>query len=606
MLQKIFKLPKNLISKIAAGEVVERPASVVKELLENAIDAGATELTIIIEQGGKKNITVIDNGEGMTEIDALNCFNLHTTSKISSEKDLDNILTFGFRGEALASICAISECTIHTFNQESTPIKLIVENSELISKQNLPRIQGTTVTIKDIFRHLPARRKFLKTDSTEFKHIAFEISKIAIAKPFIKIEFIHNNKTIFSLPNSQSAKERILQFFKDLKPNLLIDLHLETPEVSLDGYIIHPQALSPDNSRQYLFLNGRYVIDRTLIRAIKDGYSSTIPKDYQPGYILNLTLDPKKVDVNIHPRKLEVKIDNIQTVYGTIRNSIQSKLNSTLKDQLQDKFNTFVGSRESRDNLTFNQNKRGLIQNHIKDSFHSPDYNYASKSNIINNRPSRPDINQAIQFSQALIADQISPTADQIEEFKYMQIFDTYLIIEKLDKLVIIDQHAAHERVNYEKYLSQLKQNKKIDSQPLLLPYELDVDEDIFETFNNNSKTIQTKTGIDFKAKANNTLLITAQPSGIQPIRYKDLINEIYSSLQETDALDEDASNHRYAALLACHNSIRAGRKMYSEEVKQLVNQLYKCTNPYSCPHGRPIIWELTKSEIEKNFGRKK
>lgn len=606
MLQKIFKLPKNLISKIAAGEVVERPASVVKELLENAIDAGATELTIIIEQGGKKTITVVDNGEGMTEIDALNCFNLHTTSKISSEKDLDNILTFGFRGEALASICAISECTIHTFNQESTPIKLIVENSELISKQNIPRVQGTTVTIKDIFRHLPARRKFLKTDSTEFKHIAFEISKIAIAKPFIKIEFIHNNKTIFSLPNSQSAKERILQFFKDLKPDLLIDLHIKTPEVSLDGYIIHPQALSTDNSRQYLFLNGRFVIDRTLIRAIKDGYSSTIPKDYQPGYILNLTLDPKKLDVNIHPRKLEVKIDNIQTVYGTIKNSIQTKLNSTLKDQLQEKFDTFTGSRESRDNLIFNQNKRELIQNHIKDSLHSPDYNYASKSKIFNNRPSRPDINNAIQFSQALISDQASPITQEIEEFKFIQIFDTYLIIEKLDKLVIIDQHAAHERVNYEKYLSQLKQNKKIDSQPLLLPYELEVDEDIFETFNNNSKTIQTKTGIDFKAKANSTLLITSQPSGIQPIRYKDLINEIYSSLQETDALDEDASNHRYAALLACHNSIRAGKKMYPEEVKQLVNQLYNCANPYSCPHGRPIIWELTKSEIEKNFGRKK
>lgn len=606
MLQKIFKLPKNLISKIAAGEVVERPASVVKELLENAIDAGATELTIIIEQGGKKTITVVDNGEGMTEIDALNCFNLHTTSKISSEKDLDNILTFGFRGEALASICAISECTIHTFNQESTPIKLIVGNSELISKQNIPRVQGTTVTIKDIFRHLPARRKFLKTDSTEFKHIAFEISKIAIAKPFIKIEFIHNNKTIFSLPNSQSAKERILQFFKDIKPDLLIDLHIKTPEVSLDGYIIHPQALSTDNSRQYLFLNGRFVIDRTLIRAIKDGYSSTIPKDYQPGYILNLTLDPKKLDVNIHPRKLEVKIDNIQTVYGTIKNSIQTKLNSTLKDQLQEKFDTFTGSRESRDNLTFNQNKRELIQNHIKDSLHSPDYNYASKSKIFNNRPSRPDINNAIQFSQALISDQASPITQEIEEFKFIQIFDTYLIIEKLDKLVIIDQHAAHERVNYEKYLSQLKQNKKIDSQPLLLPYELEVDEDIFETFNNNSKTIQTKTGIDFKAKANNTLLITSQPSGIQPIRYKDLINEIYSSLQETDALDEDASNHRYAALLACHNSIRAGKKMYPEEVKQLVNQLYNCANPYSCPHGRPIIWELTKSEIEKNFGRKK
>ncbi|MBP9758195.1 DNA mismatch repair endonuclease MutL [Candidatus Dojkabacteria bacterium] len=598
-MNKIFKLPKNLISKIAAGEVVERPASVVKELIENSIDAGANDISINIEEGGKKSISIIDNGEGMIEEDALNCFNLHTTSKIIKEEDLDNILTFGFRGEALASICSISETTIHTSNLESKPIKLIIENSELIDKQNVPRVQGTTITIKDIFRHLPARKKFLKTDSTEYRHCNFEISKIALSKPHIRIKFSHNNKTILDLPKANSMKSRVLSLFKELKDKDIIDLNVSNPGISINGYIIHPSKLSTDNTKQYLFLNDRYVIDRTLNKAIKDGYGTTISREKQPIFFLKITLDPKRIDVNIHPRKLEVKIDNIQNLYQTLKYSVEKKLSTELKSELNNKFYEFSNPSTSNFNPTSKiHDNNEILRNNIKDSFVPKNYQTLPRTF------SKPTINAAMEFSKTLLSPEFEE--NNTSQIKFFQIFDTYLIIEKEEKIIFIDQHAAHERINYEKFLRQLKENKKVQTQSLLLPIEVILDEDTIEQMEQRKKYLIDNTGIDYEITSSNTISIKSQPSSLSSINFKNLINEILTSIENTCIPETDEYNHKLAAILACHNSIRAGRKMYPEEAIQLVNDLFNCNNPYSCPHGRPVIWELTKYDIETKFERKK
>lgn len=598
-MNKIFKLPKNLINKIAAGEVVERPASVVKELIENSIDAGANDITVNIEEGGKKLITIIDNGEGMSEEDALNCFTLHTTSKIINESDLEKIITYGFRGEALASICSISETTIHTFNKQSKPIKLIVENSRLIDKEYSPRIEGTTIIIKDIFRHLPARKKFLKTDSTEYRHCYFEINKIALSKPHIRIKLSHNNKLIFDLQKTNSIKERILTLYKDLNPEVLFDLNISSPSINIDGYIVHPSKLSSDNNKQYLFLNGRYVIDRTLNKAIKDGYGTTISREKQPAFFLNITLDPKTVDVNIHPRKLEVKIDNIQNLYQTLKYSVEKKLTTQLKSELNNKIYEFTNTSNT---INYSEPKTNstniLLKNNIKDSFTPAKYESTSRSF------SKPNINQAIKFSKVLLSEEFKEESN--DQLKFFQIFDTYLILEKKDKLLFIDQHAAHERINYEKFLKELKENKSVQTQSLLIPIEVNLEEDMIIKMENKKQQIFKNTGIDFEIKAPNKITIKSQPSSLNSINFKNLINEIMTSIDDKDIPETEEYNHKLAAILACHNSIRAGRKMYTEEAVQLINDLFKCNNPYSCPHGRPVIWELSKYEIETKFERKK
>jgi DNA mismatch repair protein MutL len=593
-MDKILKLPKNLISKIAAGEVVERPASVVKELVENSIDAGANEISVYIEDGGKKSISVIDNGEGMSENDALNSFQLHTTSKIKSEADLESIMTFGFRGEALASVSAISEVTIHTYNPESKPTKIIVENSNLISNEPIPRSQGTSISVKDIFRHLPARKKFLKTNTTEYRHIYFELTKFALSKPDLRLKFFHNEKLIFDLQKKENLSGRIVELFKDLKPEDLIEFNTNSNGIKVSGFIPHPSKLSTENNRQYLFLNGRYVIDRTLNRAVKDGYGTTVSREKQPAYFLNIELDPRTIDINIHPRKLEVKIDNIQTLYQTIRFGLDNLLSKYLKNELQERVSSFSGYKQINkpDIYSNNTNTNYVVQNRtVKISEPTNSVRYTSK----------PNIPGAIEFSRSLL--QFSNSEESLGN--YLQIFDTYIILEKENKLLFIDQHAAHERINYEKFLNRFKTGEGIERQSLLLPIELTLNEDIIEKLNANYELIKSKTGIEFKQISENKIEINTQPLTLNPINFTVLINEIINSIENCKEVESEDFKHKLAAVLACHNSIRAGRKMEKTEISQLINDLFKCEHPYSCPHGRPIIWELDKSEIEIKFERK-
>jgi DNA mismatch repair protein MutL len=290
-MNKIISLDDNTIKKIAAGEVVERPASVVKELIENSLDAQADKIVVEIEKGGIESIKISDNGIGMSKQDLILATQIHTTSKIQNIDDLNKLITFGFRGEALASIASVSQTIIHSADENESN-EVFVENGEMSEVISKPRVRGTTITVNDLFRHLPARKKFLRSEPTEYRNILNEIIKIGLAYPEVGLTLIHNNKTQLQLPQANSKIERIAQIYKGIDPKDLIEINVSTPIARISGHILHPKAVSQDKSKQFLFLNKRFIFEKSLLKAIRDGYGTTLSRDESPAYFINWRLIP--------------------------------------------------------------------------------------------------------------------------------------------------------------------------------------------------------------------------------------------------------------------------------------------------------------------------
>jgi DNA mismatch repair protein MutL len=594
-MKKIITLDENTVKKIAAGEVVERPASVVKELIENSLDAGSDKIDIEIEKGGIRSIRISDNGSGMSNGDLLICTQIHTTSKIDTIDDLNTLYTFGFRGEALASIASVSELSIHSSNGEESN-EIIVENGEIKSIKNKPRTKGTTIVINDVFRHLPARKKFLKTEGTEYRYILSEIMKIAIAYPEVAINLTHNDKSQLKLPIHNSTIERLESLFKSLNSSNLLELEINTPIGNLKGYIVHPNTISNDRSKQYLFLNKRFIVERTILKAIKDGYGTTISRDENPAFFLNLEIDPTAIDINIHPRKLEAKIDRINELFPIIVKSIKELLSSSINTELSQKFGEFNRATERHSNnyksiqgehsharAGSTINSHGTIP--IQKSFNSP-----TKIN-------RLDVEQSLIFSEQILKQDSENQSNNI-----FQIFNTYIIVEKEDSIEIIDQHAADERVNFEKIKKKIDAGEMVERKDLLIPIILDLDSIKYSKLEEKVEMLN-KFGFDIDPIGYNKIRINAVPIFSRDIKYTDLIDEIANTLDEQG---ESKIIESITASVACHSSIRAGRKLALEEMRKILTDLKRCDLGFSCPHGRPIIWSLSKYEIEKKFERKK
>lgn len=604
-MNKIQELPEKLINKIAAGEVIDKPASVVKELVENSIDAKSTEIIIKIEEGGKKSIEIIDNGIGMDEDDIQLCFKLHTTSKLTTLEDLNNIFTLGFRGEALSSICSVSEVSIHSKNTTDNPTRIIVENSELIKTDHPARKQGTTIKVQDIFRHLPARKKFLKTDNTEYRHILVEINKFAIIYPQISFKLFHNEKEVLSVRKTESQKQRICELYKNISDENLIETNFDGPRFKLNGFIIHPNQLSRDRGKQFLYLNNRSIQERSLFKAIKDGYSSLIPPDRQPGFFINITIDPQEIDVNIHPRKLEVKISNINEVYSALKRTIDSSLTNMSQSELRNKIDSF-----KKDYASNSQNQTSTEYTHAKTfnppkveerpTFTSPKAQTGFKYNLNQLKPKKTAINESISFTESLLA-----STETASSFKYFQVFDTYIFLQKDNQLQIIDQHAADERINYERILKKIEEGELIQRKDLLIPIEVDLSLEEISLIEPYLEELS-KLGIDIDIFSETSIKINSLPEFAREVKHKDLLIEVIETIREEGKGDFAKTKHKLAASLACHGSIRAGKKLSEIEISKIIEDLFKCDKPYSCPHGRPIIWSLPRYEIEKQFERVK
>jgi len=576
-MSKIQVLSKDLINKIAAGEVVERPASVAKELLENAIDAGASEITVNIEDGGLKKIQVIDNGSGMDENDSQMALMQHATSKISTEKDLESIYTLGFRGEALASISSVSNTTIHTFDGSQNPWLVSIKNEQISVELAPGREKGTTVTVNNIFSNIPARRKFLKSAQTEYKYILNIFSATALANPKVGFKLFKDGRLEFLLKKNDSLLSRITSTFPSLKNSDLIEILYDSPKIKINGYICHPSKARQDSSMQFTFVNGRYVKDNLISKAVREGFSSTLMNNNYPSYFINIQVDTKSIDVNIHPRKMEVRFDDPASIF----NSVKTAVNKSLQNALKRDFIQKVGC--DTDNITRNY------------------------SNYIG----RPTVKDGIEFTKNLLSFDLNEQSSSVEKpisstlNNPFQAFDTYIIFEKEGKLLIVDQHAADERVNYERLQKNFNAGVSFEPLDLLIPIEFQLSKS--EISNATTKTEYLKSlGFNFKF-SQSKIIFMAIPQLLKQDFTVQVFSEILQNIEDGIKLKGTAEKkeNKLIATMACHSSIRAGQKLQSQEMQQLIINLFNCDMPYSCPHGRPIIWELSKYELEKNFKRK-
>jgi DNA mismatch repair protein MutL len=587
---KIRILPENLASKIAAGEVVQRPASVVKELLENTIDAGATKVTIIIKDGGKTLIQVIDDGCGMNDADAQIAFQRHSTSKISSLEDLENIHTLGFRGEALASIAAVSQVELITGNSESDlATKIRIEGIEIKETTKTAFEKGTSVTVKNLFFNTPARRNFLKNNTTEFKHVFDVVIRAALSNPNMAIKFVSGEETVFNLQKS-NIENRVRDIFGDKAGASLIPVDNESGNLRASGFVSKPDFSRKTRVDQFLFMNGRYIVSRNLNYAVHHAYENLLEKGSYPFFILYITLDPQKVDVNVHPSKMEVKFQDERSVYHVINSAVRNSLaEHNLVPSVQ---MNFQEGGTSKLNWPSNYNPS------------SPDIVQVDRNTgEIISTPNAENLPfQKVNFTESQRQQPTQQTDSSPETATCFQLHTQYIIIPIEEGVMIIDQHAAHERILYERIVANFN-NSNTQSQQLLFPYTLEFsagDAALIQQLIPNLEIL----GFQIKIFGKNTVILEGVPADVKPGHEETILQELVDLYKENEHELKLEPRDNLAKSFACRAAIKFGEPLNQSEMRVLVDQLFKTQMPYVCPHGRPAVVKLSLSELGKRFGR--
>lgn len=586
MPREIRPLSEDLRSKISAGEVVERPASVVKELLENSLDAGATSVKIIIEGAGQHLIQVTDDGYGIPIDQLAQAAKRYTTSKISSIDDLFSINTLGFRGEALASISSVAKVTIESAIDKQDGGRIDITEDVSNSVKPAPGVKGTQITVRNLFYNTPARRKFLKSDRVEMRHIIQMVRRFALAYPSIKIILISDGTEVFNFL-SQALSERIISSFDPTYGNNILKVDFQKGDYHITGFVGNLNLVRSRPGEQFLFLNNRYIQDRLLNSAIYGAYQSLVNRGEYPFFVLNIDLPVDQVDVNVHPMKIQVRFKDEWRVHHVLKSSVTDAISSLL-DTIPN-FERPVY--EERNYPNFNQN---------------PAIN--PNQDVLNLQMNSERREQSVEMSGLERAKSyVSQLADtqeaqqRLNTNNFWQIHSKYILAQISSGLVIIDQHVAHERILFEEALEAFKQ-KTMSSQTLLFPEEMKFAPDDFSVLLEILPYLE-KMGFKMKQTQDNTVLIESIPSEMTWGREKDVIRDIidnfesshktYSSLQES-----------IAASFACHAAIKAGDELTQEEMRELVDRLFGTKHPYYCPHGRPIIIQLSLEELDKRFER--
>lgn len=615
----IKKLPEQVINQIAAGEVVERPASVLKELIENSIDASSSQINIYIEDSGIKKIQIIDNGVGIERKDLENLFIKHTTSKISDINDLYNIKTFGFRGEALATIASVSKLKLQTKHQNDdigSEINVIFGSKQDIKPSNIT--VGTNILVEDLFANVPVRRKFLRTEATESKINNEILNKYLLSNPEISF-YIKINDVVKNYPKEDLIK-RVSKILK-IQENNLIEVKYNN-FIWIYGFILHPEFLSTNKKKQYVFVNKRPVVDQIISKAITDGLDTFIMKNQQPCYVIFLGINPKDVDVNVHPRKTEVRFRNNHLVYSEIKTAI----NKTITTYMQK--TTHLKILRIPDQNFLNLNNNYLLNSHNDDKKDNHDYddnnNVILKSKKTSRKENKPLTKLAFQFNESIlnISKEITLSKNEKKEIfdgnvinggtldidteNITQLLNSYIVTANSKSLIIIDQHAASEKVLYEKYIKSIHA-KNIESNILLFPILIECDDAIDIQIIKEKRKLFNNLGFDFEEFGLSSIKITKTPSFIRLENFEKVFKELVSEttqFSDINNIDDDKIIRKFAASLACHSAIRFGDKLHKKEMVKLIIDLMTCENPYNCPHGRPIILEYNITDIEKKFKR--
>lgn len=650
----IVLLDDATINKIAAGEVVDRPSSIVKELIENSIDAGATKVIIEIKNGGISYIKITDNGCGFASDDVELAFERHATSKIRKEEDLLHIKSMGFRGEALASIAAISKVTLTSKNiNESIGVRAIVEAGNILSVEKCGTPQGTIIEVRDVFYNVPARYKFLKKDFTEAGYIEDVVTRIALANSKVSFKLISNGKIILSTLGKGKINDTIYDVFGRDIYNNLIDVDYEYESMRVTGVIGQPCISRSTRSQQFTYINSRYIKDKIISSAIDRACLQKYAIGKFAFVVLNLDINPKHVDVNVHPSKLEVKFDDEGAVFEAVYHSIKNALEqdaiknspfSIIKNEVKEENYEKTPSNEEQinvkyDSLTGDFNVKSIVtketekkeekifkpyvaeenqENIYKIAFNNSsnaeeniqiDRNIAIEENLkeikteVGKIESVDNILEEKEASKLENIKEVSQTKEPIY-YKYVgQVFDTYIIIQIEEKMYIIDQHAAHERLLYE----QIKANyfsKKSNSQILLLPILVELTQKEMDAVNENQEILK-NVGFEFENFGDRTIKISGVPNIGYDLDYKGVFLDTIDEILGANKTYRESKEDRFIATLACKAAVKGNMNLSYKEQIALLDDMVKLDNPFNCPHGRPTAFEISRYEIERRFLRK-
>lgn len=564
-MNKIHLLSNDIVAKIAAGEVIERPVYAVKELVENALDANADTITVRIEESGLRKIIVIDNGEGMSEEDLKESFKLHTTSKLTSIDHLSHIESLGFRGEALASIAAISNLTIQSRTKKSssgTSVEIKNGTIEHIVSVGMPH--GTIVTVGNLFHNVPARKRFLKSAKTEFRHIITLLTNIALANPQVHFVLTHNKKPVFDFPKTTDVLERIKVILGTNTFVNLLPFSYQDKYVTLSGFFAKPQEKTFSPTKQFLFVNKRKVTDKHISLAIKDAYGTLLASKSLPVFIVFVSLPYELVDVNVHPRKEYVRFADTTLLYDTITKAVSETLTKNNLTFYDDKgFGFSLGDAK----LTTSFTGRLLKENQIP-------WDIRNKNEIVSSSES-------------------------------LQLHNVYLVTQTRFGVALIDQHAAHERILYEQFLEGFQKEKNESPQyhlqkPIILELSLTESELLEE-----HQLFFEKIGFEISEFKNNTFRVDTIPLLFQDRNPKELITELLADLEQEKRSDVDTMSKKIVAFLACRAAVKAGESLTKKQAKDLLEKLAKTNNNATCPHGRPTKIIIDIDQFHRMFKRK-
>lgn len=596
---KIKQLSLHEAHKIAAGEVIERPANIVKELLENALDAQATHIVVELKNGGKDLIRITDNGYGMDSIDARLCFGKYATSKITHMNELPTITTFGFRGEALASVAAVSTIKLTTKEPSAVEgIQLIITESALVHEQPMGCSSGTTLEITELFNTIPARKKFLKTVETEYRQILYLFQAFCLAYPAIHFTLIHDTKTVLNCPGVDTLTKRYTQLwdYALAEQMILIDHHDATLRIS--GLISQHQRSRYDRNGIFLFVNNRWVKNSKLVSALLQGYASVLPAGQFPYAALAITLESTQLDINVHPRKEEVQFLHPRIIETCIQAVVKKTLEKELSAQL--KKTIILAKPAPIEHLNNTQKQYSFAEKQPFNPF--PAQSFIQEKTI-------PKITEPVTLiaaaEQKTIKQENINIIPELPLYRIIGQFDkTYIILEQDDGLFLIDQHAAHERVLYELFSNRFHELPLIN---LLFPQIITVDTADIKLIIPHVPLFQ-KNGIMLDVIGENQLSVQSIAVHLKNIQLEALIRQIIGWIIESHHLDtelfEKELHEKMHAQMACKAAIKAGDELTQEAMQQLLYDLYKTTNRFTCPHGRPTGYLMSTQEIEKKFKR--
>ena len=581
-------LPDHVANQIAAGEVVQRPASVVKELLENAVDAGATSIKLIVKDGGKTLIQVIDNGKGMTTIDARLCFERHATSKIKKAEDLFSITTKGFRGEALASIAAISQVRLRTKTKSAeVGTEISIEGSEVKDQQAVATETGCSMAVRNLFYNIPARRNFLKSNNVEQRHIIDEFQRVALVHHQIRFELFSNDAVLFQL-ESGNLRQRIVQVFGKNTNEKLVPVQESTDILHLNGFIYKPEFSKKSRQHQFFFVNDRFIKSAYLHHAVLAAFEGLLSPNMQPGYMLYLTVPTETIDVNIHPTKTEVKFEDDHALYAIIRSALKHSLGQ---------FNVSPV-------LDFERNQSFDVPLESKPPTQSPsiqvDRNFNPFSDDQKGNDWEPlheglqDVTIPSQSEQIFGDDRINAHSSTLQFHK------KYIITTRAESLIIIHQQRAHQRVLYESLLRQVKQ-RSVPSQILAFPIQVEMNQQQFVEFTPHQKTLELM-GFSFGNSDSNSLEITAIHNSLSPNSVPEFLSNMLDNLDNDPTDEESHLSQMMAKTMSKYGAIGSGMDLHPSAQSRLIEDLFSCDEPSRCPEGKAIFAMMTDNDIQNKF----